>query len=284
MLSYRHAFHAGNYADVLKHAVLIHTLAYLLQKDKSLRIIDTHAGAGHYKLNSAQALKTGEFNQGIGKLWTLAQSGQVLPGLLSDYLALVKSVNPPHMLNRYPGSPMIIRSLMREHDRLFAHELHPADIQVLKEHLGEDKRIRIINEDGFAGMQGLLPPPDRRGLVLIDPSYEVKSDYSLVVKQLTEAYKRFATGTFAIWYPVALRQRIDGMEQALKKSGIKNIQLYELAICADNPDYGMTASGMILVNPPWTLWKAMEETLPWLVDHLGNDQSASYRLEQLVSE
>jgi 23S rRNA (adenine2030-N6)-methyltransferase len=283
MLSYRHAFHAGNYADVLKHTVLIHALDYLLQKDKSLRIIDTHAGAGLYKLNSAQALKTNEFSDGIGKLWALEQAGEEIPTPLATYLKLVKSVNPPHMLNRYPGSPTITQALMRTQDRLIAHELHPADAQVLKEHLGEDKRIKIVDDDGFAGMQALLPPPDRRALVLIDPSYEVKSDYQLVVKELIQAHKRFATGTYAIWYPVVLRQRITEMEQALKKSGIKNIQLYELAIRADNPEYGMTASGMILVNPPWALWKTMEETLPWLVDHLGGE-GAKYRLEQLVSE
>lgn len=283
MLSYRHAFHAGNYADVLKHTVLIHTLDYLLQKDKSLRIIDTHAGAGLYKLNSPQALKTAEFEGGIAKLRLLAQEQHPLPAPLANYLAIVNNTNPGQALTRYPGSPAIIQQLMRDQDRLFAHELHPADAQLLKEYLGQDKRINIIESDGFAGMQGLLPPPDRRGLVLIDPSYEVKSDYQEVVKQLTQAHKRFATGTYAIWYPVVLRQRMDAMEQALKKSGIKNIQLCELAIQADNPDYGMTASGMIVVNPPWTLWKAMEETLPWLVDHLGGD-GAHYRLEQLVSE
>lgn len=283
MLSYRHAFHAGNYADVLKHTVLIHVLEYLFQKDKSLRIIDTHAGAGFYKLTGAQATKTGEFNGGIGKLWALAQSGATIPSPLRAYLGLVNKFNSAHSLQGYPGSPVIIQSLMREQDRLFAHELHPADAQYLKEHLGHDKRIKISDEDGFAGMQALLPPPERRGLVLIDPSYEVKSDYQLVVKQVIQAHKRFATGTWAIWYPVVLRERMDEMEQALKKSGIKNIQLCELAIKADNPDYGMTASGMILINPPWTLWSAMEETLPWLVDQLGGE-GANYRLEQLVSE
>lgn len=283
MLSYRHAFHAGNYADVLKHTVLIHVLEYLFQKDKSLRIIDTHAGAGFYKLTGAQATKTGEFKEGIGKLWALAQSGATIPAPLRSYLELVGKFNSAHSLQGYPGSPVIIQYLMREQDRLYAHELHPADAQYLKERLGHDKRIKISDEDGFAGMQALLPPPERRGLVLIDPSYEVKSDYQLVVKQVVQAHKRFATGTWAIWYPVVLRERMDEMEQALKKSGIKNIQLYELAIKADNPDYGMTASGMILINPPWTLWGAMEETLPWLVDQLGGE-GAGYRLEQLVSE
>ena len=132
--------------------------------------------------------------------------------------------------------------------------------------------------------QALLPPPDRRALVLIDPSYEVKSDYQHLIKQLLQAHKRFATGTYAIWYPVVLRQRIDEMELALKKSGIKNIQLMEFGLQADNPEYGMTSSGMIVINPPWTLWRAMEETLPWLVNHLSENNSGFYRLEQLVAE
>lgn len=284
MLSYRHAFHAGNYADVLKHTVLIQALCYLQQKEKPLRVIDTHAGAGLYKLNSAQALKTGEFNGGIGKLQALAQGGESLPAPLLQYLELVRRFNPPNLFNRYPGSPAIVQQLLREQDRLFAHELHPADIQLLQENLGGDKRVKIVEGDGFAGMQALLPPPDRRALVLIDPSYEVKSDYQLVVKQLVQAHQRFATGCFALWYPVVSRGRIDELEMGLKKSGIRNIQLYELGLRADGHEAGMTASGMILINPPWSLWQAMENCLPWLVDHLGEDEGAHYRLEQLVAE
>jgi 23S rRNA (adenine2030-N6)-methyltransferase len=146
------------------------------------------------------------------------------------------------------------------------------------------KNVKVINDDGFAGLQALLPPPDKRALVLIDPSYEVKSDYQHVIKQVIQAHKRFATGTFAIWYPVVLRQRINEMETALQKSGIKNIQLIELGLQPDNPEHGMTSSGMIVINPPWTLWSAMEEALPWLVDQLGENDLGFYRLEQLVPE
>lgn len=281
MLSYRHGFHAGNFADLLKHTVLVHMLEYMIQKDKPLRIIDTHAGAGVYKLNGPQAQKNREFDNGIGQLWSSTQTPAAIAGLL----ALVRRINSGGQLQLYPGSPLIAQTLMRPIDRLFLHELHPADFQFLRDCMRDDKRIKVEHEDGFAGLQALLPPPDRRALVLLDPSYEVKSDYQLLIKQVLQAHKRFATGTYAIWYPVVLRQRIDEMELALKKSGIKNIQLMEFGLRADNPEYGMTASGMIVINPPWTLWSAMEETLPWLADNLGDETGeAFYRLEQLVPE
>lgn len=280
MLSYRHGFHAGNFADVLKHTVLIHTLDYMMQKEKALRIIDTHAGAGVYKLSGAQAQKNREYENGIGRLWSMAN----VPTAVAHYLNAVRKLNERDQLQIYPGSPLFTQTLMREQDRLFLHELHPSDFQFLRDCMRDDKRIKVLNEDGFASMQALLPPPDRRALVLLDPSYEVKSDYQHLVKQVIQAHKRFATGTFLIWYPVVLRQRINEMELALQKSGIKNIQLMELGLQTDNPEFGMTSSGMIVINPPWTLWSAMEEALPWLADELGENGQGFYRLEQLVAE
>jgi len=295
MLSYRHAYHAGNFADVLKHCVFIHTLAYMTQKDKPLRIIDTHAGAGLYKLSASQSLKNREFDNGIGKLWNDSPK----PQLINDYLQQVRRFNHGQHLSHYPGSPLLAQAIMRGSDRLFLHELHSSDWRLLSEAIGDDKNVKVIESDGFAGMQALLPPPDRRALILIDPSYEIKSDYQHLVKQVIQAHKRFATGTFAIWYPVVTRARISEMEMAFKKSGITNIQLFELGLSADNPDYGMTSSGMIVINPPWTLWSAMEECLPFLVDTLGatggNEENeyeehgdakneAFYRMEQLVAE
>lgn len=280
MLSYRHGFHAGNFADVLKHTVLVHILEHMKLKDKPVRIIDTHAGAGVYKLNSTQAQKNREFDTGIGRLWPLTQ----VPAAVQQYLENVRECNEKRQLQLYPGSPLLMQKLMRAQDRLFLHELHPSDFQFLRDCMRDIKNVKVINDDGFAGLQALLPPPDKRALVLIDPSYEVKSDYQQVIKQVIQAHKRFATGTFAIWYPVVLRQRIHEMETALQKSGIKNIQLIELGLQPDNPEHGMTSSGMIVINPPWTLWRAMEEALPWLVDHLGENDLGFYRLEQLVPE
>lgn len=280
MLSYRHGFHAGNFADILKHSVLVHMLEYMTQKDKPLRIIDTHAGAGVYKLAGPQAQKNREFDTGIGPLWTLTHT----PAAVSRLLELVKSLNDRGNLQIYPGSPLIAQTLMRPIDRLFLHELHPADYQFLRDAMRSDKRVKVLNEDGLASLQALLPPLERRALVLIDPSYEIKSDYQQVIKQVISAHKRFAVGTIAIWYPVVNRLRIDEMELALKKSGIKNIQLMEFATAPDSLEHGMTASGMIVINPPWTLWAAMEETLPWLVDNLSEAGQGFYRLEQLVAE
>jgi len=280
MLSYRHGFHAGNFADVLKHTVLVHILEYMKQKDKALRIVDTHAGAGVYKLNGPQAQKNREFDTGIGPLWKCSDA----PPAIAKYLDAVRAVNEHGQLQVYPGSPLLMQTLMRPQDRLFLHELHPNDFQFLRDCMRNNKHVKVVNEDGFAGMQALLPPPDRRALVLIDPSYEVKNDYQLLVKQVIQAHNRFQTGTFAIWYPVVLRQRIDEMELAFKKSGITNIQLMEFGLLPDNPEHGMTSSGMIVINPPWTLWSAMEEALPWLVEHLSEDHAGFYRLEQLVAE
>lgn len=280
MLSYRHAYHAGNFADVLKHSLLIHTLSYMIQKEKPLRIIDTHAGAGAYKFGNSQPLKNREFDNGIGKLWNKMD----LPPLLQNYIDTVKRYNSNEHLQNYPGSPLLMRDSLRPYDRLFLHELHSTDWRLLTEAIGKDKKVTITEDDGFAGMQSLLPPPDRRGLIFIDPSYEIKSDYQEVVKQVVNAHKRFSTGTFVIWYPVVLRQRIDEMERAFKKSGIKNIQLFELGIAEDNPEYGMNSSGLFVINPPWTLWSAMEQALPYLADTLGEHEKGFYRLEQLVEE
>lgn len=280
MLSYRHGFHAGNFADILKHAVLVHTLEYMTQKDKALRIIDTHAGAGVYKLHGPQAQKNREFDNGIGPLWQC----QNPPAALARLLELIRTINDRGELQLYPGSPLIAQTLMRPIDHLFLHELHPSDFQFLRDAMRSDRRVKVHHEDGFASMQALLPPPERRALVLLDPSYEVKSDYQHLIKQVIQAHKRFATGTYAIWYPVVSRGRIDEMELALKKSGIKNIQLMEFGLAPDSLEHGMTASGMIVINPPWTLWAAMEETLPWLVDNLSTAGQGFYRLEQLVAE
>jgi 23S rRNA (adenine2030-N6)-methyltransferase len=279
MLSYRHSFHAGNFADLLKHSIYIHCLEYMTQKPKSLRIIDTHAGAGIYSLHSAEARKNAEFNNGIARLWKRSD----LPGALSSYVKQVAALNHQE-LSVYPGSPSLAKNWLRPIDQLFLHELHPGDSHSLQHNFRSQKNIKVLHEDGMQSLVSLVPPPDKRALVLIDPSYEIKQDYQSVVSQLIKAHKRFSTGTYLLWYPVVLRSRIDEMEKTLIKSGIRNIQLYELAIAPDSNESGMTASGIIAINPPWTLWKAMEETLPFAVDLLSDNQQGFYRLEQLTEE
>lgn len=280
MLSYRHAFHVGNFADVLKHLILIRILEYLKKKDKPFCCVDTHAGPGAYALDSEYALKNREFDNGIGKLWQRHD----LPDGVAAYVELIRQFNGQEPLRRYPGSPLIAQQLLRDADRLFLYELHSTEIALLTEAVNRDRRIKVFHDDGLKNAIGLLPPAERRGLVLIDPSYEMKSDYQEVVNTLVKMHKRFATGIFALWYPVVERRRNDALEQALQNSGIKNIQLFELGIQADTSEHGMTASGMIVINPPWTLTPDMERVLPWLADVLGESGAGFFRVRKLAGE
>lgn len=280
MLSYRHAFHAGNFADVLKHIVLLEMLGYLAQKEKPFCVIDTHAGAGKYSLDSDYALKTREFDTGISQLWQRDD----LPPNVANYVDLQKRFNTNGQFKHYAGSPLLIKQLLRAKDRLCLFELHSTEIGLLKTNMKQDKRIQIEHADGLKNSLALLPPIERRGLVLIDPSYEMKSDYADVVKTLIQMHKRFATGTYALWYPVIERGRNQALEMAFKKSGMANIQLFELGINADNSGRGMNASGMIVINPPWNLAETMKIVLPWLADVLGENGKGNFRVETLVAE
>ncbi|MFC0117578.1 23S rRNA (adenine(2030)-N(6))-methyltransferase RlmJ [Pseudoalteromonas xiamenensis] len=278
MLSYRHSFHAGNPADVIKHLVLAQVLDYMNRKDKAYDYIDTHSGAGFFELASSDAQKTLEFEQGIGKLWHAPLSH---PALV-DYVELVKQFNK-EKLAFYPGSPKVAESYLRRQDKGWFFELHPQDLKRLEANTEHKKSLRVRAEDGFKGLPGLLPPSSRRAVVLMDPPYEIKKDYDTAVESIVKAYKKFDSATYMIWYPVVERERIDGMETQLKASGVRNIHLYELATSADTLERGMTASGMIVINPPWTLTKTMSEVLPELTTLLS-DASGFYRCEELVPE
>ena len=279
MLSYRHAFHAGNFADVLKHLILIEILEYLKVKDNPFCYIDTHAGAGKYNLHSEYALQTQEFANGIGQLWQRLD----LPDCLAAYVHLVKQFNTGS-LSTYPGSPLIAKKLLRPQDRLCLFELHSTDYALLNKAFNKDKRIKLFHADGFKEGLKLLPPSERRGLILIDPSYEIKTDYREVAETLIKMHKRFATGTYAVWYPVIDRSRNQQLEKAIVSGGIKNVQLFELGVCADIEGHGMTASGLIVVNPPWTLAAKMQSALPWLAKTLAINGEGLYRVETLTAE
>jgi 23S rRNA (adenine2030-N6)-methyltransferase len=280
MLSYRHSFHAGNFADVLKHTVLIKILEHLVIKEKPFCCIDTHAGPGDYQLGSDYALKNKEFENGIGRLWQCSNLSEPI----AAYINIVKRFNSTEQLTHYPGSPLIIQPFLRTHDRLLLHELHSTEIQLLTTAVKKDRRIKVFHEDGLKHSLGLLPPKEHRGLILIDPSYEIKNDYQLVIESLIQMVKRFAIGTYALWYPVVDRKRNKHLEQAIKNSGLRNVQLFELGITTDTEEHGMTASGMIVINPPWTLANDMQQTLPWLADKLGIEGLGHYRIEILVNE
>ncbi|MBM4207558.1 MAG: 23S rRNA (adenine(2030)-N(6))-methyltransferase RlmJ [Gammaproteobacteria bacterium] len=280
MLSYQHLYHVGNFADVLKHIVLIKVLTYFKSKQKPLCFIDTHAGSGAYRLHSMEAQKNQEFLNGIGALWQQIR----LPSGVAEYVDLIKQFNQDGPLRAYPGSPLIASSVLTASDRLFYYELHPAEVTILRSCFNKDKRIKIFNSDGLRDSLGLLPPIERRGVILIDPSYEIKTEYQDVVTALIALHKRFATGCYVLWYPVVDRLRNRQLERALQNSGIKNIQLFELGILPDDQDFGMTACGMIVVNPPWTLIADMQQILPWLAATLGVGGQGKYRIEQLADE
>jgi 23S rRNA (adenine2030-N6)-methyltransferase len=276
MLSYRHSFHAGNHADVLKHFVLVQLLQYLNQKDKPYWVVDTHAGAGLYALNQAQATKNAEFEDGIAKLL----ASDELPMPLKDYVQLVKGFNPNGGLQHYPGSPLIAQTLMRRDDRLRLFELHPADSKLLTQNFEHDKQVKIETSDGFAGLKAYLPPPPRRGLVLIDPPYEVKDDYKTVVITLKDALQRFATGTYVVWYPMLQREESLELPDRLKRLPIANWLNVGLQVATPSLDgFGMHGSGLFIINPPWTLLATLKTVMPYLVNVLEQDDGAAYLLE-----
>lgn len=279
MLSYRHSYHAGNHADVVKHLTEVAILDYLLKKDKPLCYHDTHAGAGLYSLQSEHALKTAEFKDGIAKLWHYQPQSAVL----AKYLTLLKQLNPDNELNFYPGSPKIAALMLREQDHLQATELHPTDFPILKSQFVKRRYTRIENTDAYAGFKAMLPPLVKRGLVLIDPPYELKTEYQDLVTGLLDAYKRWPQATYAIWYPVIERTAIEAFIAAIVDTGIKNQLRIEFNLHADSQGHGMTGSGMLVINPPYTLATELEQALAEVQQQLGTTASR-YQISQLVAE
>jgi 23S rRNA (adenine2030-N6)-methyltransferase len=277
MLSYRHAFHAGNHADVLKHLILIEIAEYMAEKPAPFWIIDTHAGAGRYALDSAHATKLAEFRDGVGRLW----EAKGLPKAALNYLDFVKMLNPDGQLRHYPGSPWLARQLLRDSDRLRLYEMHSTDGRLLHECFnGSGREVAITDGDGFAGLKAILPPPPRRALVLIDPSYETKGDYTAVIKGLQDALKRFATGTYALWYPMLSKPESRQLPDKLKRLGAANWLHASIEVKTPARDgFGMHGSGMFIINPPWTLEKTLHDTLPTLATLLAQGDGAKYTLE-----
>jgi 23S rRNA (adenine2030-N6)-methyltransferase len=292
MLSYRHAFHAAGAADVLKHSVLIFCIEYLLQKEKPLLCVDTHAGAGTYALREGYAAQNREWEQGLGKFFgRTAQRHNQLPSMLSRYLGLCgangDSADPP---DSYDGSPVIMARLLRPADRLVCYELHPADYAACTSALTgcamPEGRFELRQEDGFVGLKSLLPPPSRRGLIIIDPSYELKDDYERVPGTLVMALGRFATGTYIIWYPLLREIHAAGRELPQRLMGLYRgnrcrVELY--TTCRDNSPRGMYGSGLVIYNPPWTLAAALRESLPILGSLMGTGEK-DWSLEFIPKE
>jgi 23S rRNA (adenine2030-N6)-methyltransferase len=310
MFSYRHAFHAGNHADVLKHTVLIAILRHLLQKDTALTVFDTHAGAGLYRLDGEYAETSGEAANGFLKLLasistppapakkpsaaakSIAEGG--LAPVIKDYMELVASFNNKGSHKVYPGSPFIIQRLLGERDKLKVFEIHPTDSKTLSANIAQleaGRQVAVLREDGFEGIKKFLPPPARRALVLSDPSYEIKNDYARVVAMVADSLTRFATGTYAVWYPIIPRPEAHDVPRKLKtlatKSGKKwlnaTLTVKSSKLTSDEAGEvvrpGLPASGMFIINPPHTLKAALQLALPQLAEILGQDQHATSTVE-----
>jgi len=280
VLSYRHAFHAGNHADVLKHAVLALLLEALRSKQAPFRYLETHAGAGVYDLDSPEARRNAEHEQGIGRVRAQADS----PPALAGYLAALDAAGGPGGRARYPGSPRVARHLLRPNDRMVLCELHPADHALLRAEFAGDRQVAVHRTDGYQGLRAFLPPPERRGLVLIDPPYEVKDEYRQVVAALGAAHRRWPTGSYALWYPVLDTTTHARLLRDLAQSGLRRVLLAELRVRPADGPRGMKGSGMVIINPPWRLDRTLEALLPWLWDVLDPEHRGGWRVEWLVPE
>lgn len=277
MLAYRHAFHAGNHADVLKHLVLVQVLRYMGQKDKPYRLIDTHAGAGGYSLRSPESQKRGEYERGIARLWDRKD----LPEAVADYVKVVRGFNVGGELHHYPGSPEFEHMLLRDQDELRLFELHPTDFRILSSHFGQDKHTQVTQADGFASLKGQVPPVSRRAAVLMDPSYELASDYDHTIKAVRDALKRFAEGVYMVWYPQVSRRESLQLPRQLKACAPKS--WLHVSMTVQQPDsegFGLMGSGMFVYNPPYTLAKTLADVMPWLTQTLAQFDGASFVVEQ----
>lgn len=284
-MNYRHAFHAGNFADVLKHAILALALRRLAAKDAPFFYLDTHAGAARYALAGAEAARTGEARDGILRL---LEGGDPHPGL-RPYLEVMRTLNAGEAgCVRYPGSPWIARKMARPQDRLLLCEVQHDALRELRRSTAGDRRIEVREADGWAALKSDLPPAERRGLVLIDPPFEARDDHERLARGLRHAHRRFATGVLAAWYPVKTRGVVDALHAAILAAGIRRVLVAELLVRApaaeDAVSPRMVGAGMVVVNPPWTLAQSLSGLLPWLVARLAQGPGAAYRLETLAGD
>jgi 23S rRNA (adenine2030-N6)-methyltransferase len=285
-MNYRHAFHAGNFADVVKHAVLCRVLQYLAQKPAPFRVIDTHAGAGTYDLTGQQAQRTGEWRDGIGRLLgNAAASLPAAPGaLLAPYLDAVRSFNPPGRVTAYPGSPALALRLMRPNDRLIACELEPQAAAALRRTFRSDRRVRAVTIDGWTAANAYVPPNERRGLVLIDPPFEQPDEYSRLANGFAAAHRKWPTGNYLLWYPVKSAVESHGFVRKLGRLGIAKMLRVELIIAKHSETTALRGCGLIAVNPPWTLHDELRVMLPCLAEALGHGGKAQTVLDWIANE
>lgn len=279
-MNYRHAYHAGNFADVLKHATLAMVIEHLKLKPAPFRVIDTHAGVGVYDLLSEEATKTGEWHEGIARLLAAPKTDEIAE-ILQPYLAAVHAGNVDGTLRSYPGSPLLARRLIRRDDRIIANELHPEDAAALAALFARDKQVKVSTLDGWTALKAFLPPKERRGVVLIDPPFEEAGELDRLVAGLREIVRRFATGTVVIWYPIKAAEPIEAFERQLATSGVDKILRAELMIKQRHDAQTLVGSGLILLNPPFTTVNKLRVLLPFLSDVLAQHSAARWRLDWL---
>lgn len=282
-MNYRHAFHAGNFADVTKHIILTRILAYLMRKDAAFRVIDTHAGVGLYDLCGEEAGRTGEWREGIGRIFD-SDLPEPVAQLLAPYIDAVRAQNPDGNLRFYPGSPFITRAMLRAQDRLMALEMHPADAQALKENFSDDIQTRVTMLDGWAALGTHLPPKEKRGLVLVDPPFEEKGEFARMVASLQKAHRRWPGGIYAFWYPVKDPGEIRNFVKNLAATGIERIMRVELTIRAASTPPRLHGSGMILVNPPFVLEAELGAILPVLAEILADENRGRFLVDWIAGE
>ena len=282
-MNYRHVFHAGNFADVVKHTILTRILAYLMRKDAPFRVIDTHAGVGLYDLKGAAAERTGEWVDGIGRLIErdLPKPAQ---DLLAPYLDAVLAQNPDGGLRFYPGSPLITRNMLRQQDRLMALELHPVDVEALRENFASDFQVRVTHVDGWQALGTHLPPKEKRGLVLIDPPFEERNEFERMAQKLIKAHKRWPTGLYALWYPIKDLADVDKFVALLQASDIPKILKLELTIRQPSNPPRLHGTGMIVINPPFVLEEEMRVLMPVLADVLSDDARGRWTIDWVAGE
>lgn len=280
-MNYRHAFHAGNFADVVKHAVLVRMLLHLRTKENAFRVIDTHAGIGIYDLTGDEATRTGEWRTGIGRLLEKPPAGEASE-LLKPYLDLVIAENPGGKLTRYPGSPSIARTLCRQQDRMIFCELQPDDYAALKHNVGRDPRAKAIEIDGWTALKAYLPPKERRGLVLIDPPFEQPDEFDRFADGFAEAHRRWQSGTYLLWYPIKNQNNVHVFEKRMARMGITKLLRIEFAMSAPRANESLGACGLMVANPPWTLENELKILLPALIECLAPKGKGHHRLDWLA--
>jgi 23S rRNA (adenine2030-N6)-methyltransferase len=282
-MNYRHAYHAGNFADVVKHAVLCRVLTRLGEKPAAFRVIDTHAGAGRYDLAGPEAGKTLEWRDGIGRLLNATLPPPV-GALLASYLDAVRATNPGGRLARYPGSPVLAQAFLRRQDRLIACELEPRAAASLQRELAGDNRVKAIAIDGWTALTAYVPPAERRGVVLIDPPFEQPDEFARLGQRLAAAHRKWPTGTYLLWYPIKGPAEVAGFTRGLVRLGIAKMLRVELILPTIGPDTGLRGSGLIAVNPPWTLHDELKVVLPVLAEVLSRGAAGAVRLDWLAGE